>query len=50
MERYEKKKSIRNATQPNICYSKIYEENVKSVTLSREFIDTFIQIMFLENS
>jgi hypothetical protein len=44
----DKKTITRNATQSHACNSKLYESNMKSVTLSREFIDTFTQILFCE--
>jgi hypothetical protein len=48
MEPYEYKKKPRNNAQSNVRSSKSYESIAKSVTLSREFIDTFTKIIFCE--
>lgn len=43
-----KKRMPRNNAQSNVRPSNSYESIVKSVTLSREFIDTFTEIIFRE--
>lgn len=43
-----KKRMPPNNAQSNVRSSKSYETSAMSVTLSREFIDTFTQIIFRE--
>jgi len=43
-----KKRITQNNTPSNTYHSNSNEVNAKSITLSREFIDTFTKIIFLE--
>jgi hypothetical protein len=45
----DKKRNRQNRTRSNICQSNSNEGNAKAVTLSKEFIDAFTQIIFREN-